>query len=249
VLDPEAGELVIVSAGHLPPIVVGPDGRARLLEVEGDPPVGAFRAAAYHEHRAPLEAGSRIVLVTDGAAEVRGEPLDLGLERLRTLAEQEPNARKLCGAISAGAASGGPSNDDVAVLVAHLQPLPERLSTRWPADADALGGLRHLMRRWLAGHGASADEIYDITVAVQEAAANAVEHAYAPGMAAFSVDAHNEAGAITVTVTDRGNWREARGTNRGRGFPLMEGLMESVDVQQAGSGTSVVLRRTLGAAQ
>jgi serine phosphatase RsbU (regulator of sigma subunit)/anti-sigma regulatory factor (Ser/Thr protein kinase) len=247
VLDPEAGELVIVSAGHVPPIVVGADGRGRLLEVEGDPPVGAFRAAAYHEHHVLLEAGSRVVLVTDGAAEVRGEPLDEGLERLRLLSEQEPDARTLCSAIAGGAASNGPSNDDVAVLVAHLQPLPERLSTRWPANADALGGLRHLMRRWLAGHGASPDEIYDITVAVQEAAANAVEHAYAPGLAAFSVDAHNEGGAIIVTVTDRGRWREARGANRGRGLPLMEGLMESVDVTQAAGGTSVILRRTLGA--
>jgi serine phosphatase RsbU (regulator of sigma subunit)/anti-sigma regulatory factor (Ser/Thr protein kinase) len=249
VLDPEGGELAIVSAGHLPPIVVDPAGRARLLDVEGDPPVGAFRAAVFHEHRVPIEPGSRILLVTDGAAEVRGEALDHGLERLRVLAEREPNARTLCGSISAGAASGGPSNDDVAVLVAHLQPLPERLSTRWPADADALAGLRNLMRRWLAGHGASSDEIYDITVAVQEAAANAVEHAYAPGMAAFSVDAHNDAGAIIVTVTDRGNWREARGENRGRGFPLMEGLMESVNVTQAADGTSVVLRKTLGAAR
>jgi anti-sigma regulatory factor (Ser/Thr protein kinase) len=249
VLDPETGQLVIVSAGHLPPIVVGADGRGRLLEVEGDPPVGAFRVAAYHEHHVPLEPGSRVVLVTDGAAEVRGEPLDQGLERLRLLSEQQQDARELCSAIAAGAASGGPSNDDVAVLVAHLQPLPERLNTRWPANADALGGLRHLMRRWLAGHGASPDEIYDITVAVQEAAANAVEHAYAPGLAAFSVDAHNEEGAIIVTVTDRGRWREARGANRGRGLPLMEGLMESVDVTQAAGGTSVVLRRTLGAAR
>ena len=105
------------------------------------------------------------------------------------------------------------------------------------------------MRRWLAGHGASPDEIYDITVAVQEAAANAVEHAYAPGLAAFSVDAHNEEGAIIVTVTDRGRWREARGAHRGRGLPLMEGLMESVDVKQAAGGTSVILRRTLGGAR
>jgi anti-sigma regulatory factor (Ser/Thr protein kinase) len=131
------------------------------------------------------------------------------------------------------------------VLVAHLQPLPEKLTTRWPAEADALGGLRHLLRRWLAGHGAGSDEIYDITVAVQEAAANAVEHAYAPGMAAFSVDAEHTGGEVTVTVTDRGRWREARGQNRGRGLPLMRGLMESVDVVPAEGGTSVVLRRTL----
>ena len=59
---------------------------------------------------------------------------------------------------------------------------------------------------------------------------------------------HNEGGEIVVTVTDRGRWREARGKNRGRGFPLMRGLMESVDVQPADGGTSVILRRTLEAA-
>ena len=245
VLDPEAGEITLVSAGHLPPIVVGADGVGRLLDVEGDPPVGAFRAARYHERKVPLEPGSRLVLVTDGAAEVRGEPLDAGLERLRVLSETETDGRALCSKIAHGAASGGPSDDDVAVLVAHMQPLPERLSTRWPADADALGGLRHLLRRWLAGYGANKNEIYDITVAVQEAAANAVEHAYAPGTAAFSVEAEHLDGAITVTVTDRGRWREARGQHRGRGFPLMRGLMESVDVRPETGGTSVVLRRTL----
>jgi serine phosphatase RsbU (regulator of sigma subunit)/anti-sigma regulatory factor (Ser/Thr protein kinase) len=248
VLDPERDQMLLVSAGHPPPIVVDPNGRARLLEVEGDPPVGAFRAAAYHERRIPLAPGSRVVLVTDGAAEVRGEPLDAGLERLRVLCEQESDPRTLCHAIAGGAASGGPSNDDVAVLVAQVLPLPEHLTTRWPADADALSGLRHLLRRWLAAHRATENEIYDITVAVQEAAANAVEHAYAPGTAAFSVDAHDDGGQIVVTVTDRGQWREARGENRGRGFPLMRGLMESVDVEPAADGTSVVLRRTLEAA-
>ncbi len=41
--------------------------------------------------------------------------------------------------------------------------------------------MRPLLRRWLARWGAAEDEIYDIIVAVQEASANAVEHAYAPG--------------------------------------------------------------------
>jgi anti-sigma regulatory factor (Ser/Thr protein kinase) len=50
---------------------------------------------------------------------------------------------------------------------------------------------------------------------------------------------------VVVTVTDRGNWRDARGENRGRGLPLMRGLMESVEVEPADGGTSVVLRRTL----
>ena len=248
VLDPEASTLVMISAGHLPPIVVDPAGRARLLDVEGDPPVGAFKPAAYVEREVPIEPGSRVVLVTDGAAEVRGEAIDAGLERLRVLCEQEPDARRLCEAINSGAASNGPSDDDIAVLVADLLVLPERLSTRWPADAEALGGLRHLLRRWLAGHGATPNETYDITCAVQEAAANAVEHAYAPGAAAFSVDAEHHDGTITVVITDHGSWREARGRNRGRGMPLMEGLMESVSVRRAPGGTSVELKRTLAGA-
>jgi anti-sigma regulatory factor (Ser/Thr protein kinase) len=185
------------------------------------------------------------VLVTDGAAEVRGEPIDAGLERLRVLSEQEPDARRLCEMIASGVASGGPSDDDIAVLVADVLALPERLSTRWPADAEALRGLRHLLRRWLAGYGASPAETYDITVAVQEAAANAVEHAYAPGAAAFTVDAEHRDGTITVVISDGGSWRDARGENRGRGLPLMQGLMESVDVRRADGGTAVELRRTL----
>jgi serine phosphatase RsbU (regulator of sigma subunit)/anti-sigma regulatory factor (Ser/Thr protein kinase) len=248
VLDPELGEMSIVSAGHLPPIVVDPKGRATVLDVSGDPPVGAFRGATFKERTLPLEPGSRVVLVTDGAAEVRGEPLDDGLERLRVLCERMRNPRALCGAIASGAASNGPSDDDVAALVAEIQPLPERLSTRWPADAEALGGLRHLLRRWLTGYGASPDEAYDITVAVQEAAANAVEHAYSPGVNAFSVEAEHREGAITVIVSDRGRWRDPRGKNRGRGLPLMEGLMETVEVMPSADGTSVVLRRRLAAA-
>ena len=47
--------------------------------------------------------------------------------------------------------------------------------------------MRPLLRRWLARWGAAEDEIYDIIVAVQEASANAVEHAYAPGAATYEV--------------------------------------------------------------
>ena len=176
---------------------------------------------------------------------MRGEPIDAGLERLRALAEREPDTRRLCAAIAAGGASEGPTGDDVAVLIAHVEPLPERLATRWPADPEVLAGLRHLLRRWLGASGAGADEIYDITVAVQEAAANAVEHAYAPGAAAFSVDAVLSDGTIEVVVSDGGRWRGARGSNRGRGLPLMRALMHSVEVGRTADGTSVVLRRTL----
>jgi anti-sigma regulatory factor (Ser/Thr protein kinase) len=88
--------------------------------------------------------------------------------------------------------------------------------------------------------------VYEITVAVQEAAANAVEHAYAPGTAAFDVDATFDAGSVTIEVRDRGSWRAARGEHRGRGLPMMRALMDSVDVHRSEEGTTIVLRRRLG---
>jgi serine phosphatase RsbU (regulator of sigma subunit)/anti-sigma regulatory factor (Ser/Thr protein kinase) len=245
VLDPEQESACAVSAGHLPPLLVGPDGDARFLAAEGDPPVGVTRTATYREHRVDVPSGTTIVLVTDGGLEVRGEPLDAGLERLRAFAARERDPVRLADAIARGELSRQPPADDVAVLVARLVRLPERMRSSWPADAEALGALRHLLRRWLAQWGAGRDESYDITVAVQEACANAVEHAYAPGPAAFDVEATHDRGHVAITVRDRGKWRAARGEHRGRGLPMMMALMESVDVHHGEEGTTVLLQRTL----
>jgi anti-sigma regulatory factor (Ser/Thr protein kinase) len=103
-----------------------------------------------------------------------------------------------------------------------------------------------VLRRWLQRWAAGEEEIYDITVAVTEAAANAVEHAYAPGQATFEVEAAHEDGMITITIRDRGSWRAPRGTHRGRGLAMMRALMETVDVKQDDRGTEVVLSRRLG---
>jgi anti-sigma regulatory factor (Ser/Thr protein kinase) len=176
---------------------------------------------------------------------VRGEVLDRGLDRLCRLVAAERDLEALCRTICHGEVGPEPGRDDIAALAARVKPLPDRLSTRWAASRDTLGEMRPLLRRWLGKWGAAPDEIYDITVAVQEASANAVEHAYAPGEATFEVDASHDDGLVTVVVRDRGHWRPARGEHRGRGFMMMRALMESVDIRQGDDGTTVVLRRRL----
>ena len=242
VVDPEAQRLRLVSAGHLPPLVTGPDGEPRFLAVEGDPPLGVSPTVRYEEREFELLPGSTLLLVTDGAVEVRGRPIDEGLERLRTLAAEITGAQALCSAVAARPSQ----EDDLAAIAVRVTELPDRFRSAWPADASALRVLRQLLRRWLSKWGASSDETYDITVAVQEAAANAVEHAYAPGSAAFEVDASHEDGVITVVVQDHGRWRAARGgEQRGRGLPIMRSLMDAVEVEHGDDGTTVQLRRTL----
>ena len=47
---------------------------------------------------------------------------------------------------------------------------------------------------------------------------------------------------MLITVRDFGGWREPRGSDRGRGLPLMKALMDSVEVDPSSDGTTVQLR-------
>jgi GAF domain-containing protein/anti-sigma regulatory factor (Ser/Thr protein kinase) len=246
VIDPERETIELVNAGHPPPLVIDPGGAGAYLPLQGSVPLGAAATARYRgaEHR--FESGSAIVLYTDGLVESRDRAIDDGLEHLRALAASPPgNVERLCTRIVDGLVTEE-RGDDVAIIAARLPPLPVRLSGRWPAERSALADVRHLLRRWLRARGASDDEVYFITVACQEACANAVEHAYRPGRAAFEVEAADHDGRVRVVVRDNGRWRPPRGSDRGRGLQLMEGMMERVAVRHTDDGTLVVLERTLG---
>jgi len=88
--------------------------------------------------------------------------------------------------------------------------------------------------------------LYDITLATGEACTNAIEHAYAPGVASFDLEAMCRDDDVVVTVRDYGSWRPPRGQNRGRGLKLMETLMDEVKVRREQTGTTVELRRVVG---
>lgn len=81
VIDPAAGTVELLSAGHLPPLVVRTDGTVERLTVPSSPPLGAG------EHRrepvtTPLASGETLLMFTDGLVERRGEDLDTGMDRL-----------------------------------------------------------------------------------------------------------------------------------------------------------------------
>jgi serine phosphatase RsbU (regulator of sigma subunit)/anti-sigma regulatory factor (Ser/Thr protein kinase) len=244
VLDPIEETLEVVNAGHLPPLMLDPDGTARYLSVEGSLPLGTSQTEVYGGHVVPFPAGTAVVLFTDGLVERRGSPIDTGLERLRVVSAGREDVEQLCADALIELVPTG-SSDDVALVAARIPPLRDDLRTTWPATPEALVSVRRLLRRWLAVHGAGEEELHDIVVACQEACANAVEHAYGPGHAHFDVEAEHREAQIRVIVRDRGRWRPPRGSHRGRGLPLMRALMESVDVEHGADGTVVVLERTL----
>jgi anti-sigma regulatory factor (Ser/Thr protein kinase) len=105
--------------------------------------------------------------------------------------------------------------------------------------------MRALLRRWLRHVRASDQEAAEIITACGEAATNAIEHA--GGVGPFELSGRIDGQQAEITIRDLGVWRTPREGDHGRGLSLMRALMDTVEVAPTPEGTTVVLRRTLGA--
>jgi anti-sigma regulatory factor (Ser/Thr protein kinase)/putative methionine-R-sulfoxide reductase with GAF domain len=246
VIEPESGRVRYASAGHPPPVLVDDNG-ARLLDPATGPPVGTVLDSAYTEAELEMHAGETLLLYTDGLIEVRGEALDEGLARLLSAAGGITAPHALCERILETLRPDADASDDIAVVALHTPPIPEVLDLRFQAEPETLATLRHTLRRWLRAAGATSEDLAAITLACNEAAANAVEHAYGAGPAIYDVSARLEGSVVVLSVRDHGRWRDPRGENRGHGQVIMRAAMEEVETRSAETGTEVVMRRRLGA--
>jgi anti-sigma regulatory factor (Ser/Thr protein kinase) len=219
------------------------------MDLAGSPPLGATRHPTYKELEHSLEPGCALVLYTDGLVERAGEPLEAGLERLRAVVREDGRDLDHLGdAIVTALLPGGPAEDDAALLLARALPLSDSLVSELPAEVESIPLMRRMLWRWLDEAGATRAQGEDLALAASEACANAIEHAYGPAPGLLEVSASISAGGeAVVAIRDFGSWRAPRGKNRGRGLMLMQGLTDSVDVVQRDEGTTVQLRRLLGA--
>ncbi|MCX4618022.1 SpoIIE family protein phosphatase [Streptomyces albogriseolus] len=112
-------ELVHSSAGHLPPLLVMPDGRTRYLEDGSGLLLGMDPDMPRPRGRNAIPAHATVLLYTDGLIERRDESLDHAMERLRRRAGAlagEP-LHVFCDELLIGL--GADSEDDIAVLAAR----------------------------------------------------------------------------------------------------------------------------------
>jgi anti-sigma regulatory factor (Ser/Thr protein kinase) len=246
--DRDSGALEMVNAGHPPPVVRGPDGRVEILAIPPSPPLGATPHTRYEAFSAKLAPGSTLLLYTDGLVERRNAPISAGMDAVRRALAAEGSADAACDRVLSALLPDRAATDDVALLALHvLARVEAQLSLRRPARPDSLAGIRQELRHWLARHGVDRGTIDRVLLTSGEACSNAVEHAYGPGDAWFELDAAIGDGALTVTVRDRGRWRDPRGSNRGRGLQLIHAVADGVDVRPEPTGTSVTLRHSLAA--
>jgi anti-sigma regulatory factor (Ser/Thr protein kinase) len=208
------------------------------------PPIGALADSAYPTLVTELEPGSRVLLFTDGLVEDRRTGIDAGLaELVEDVAKPADHVEDLLDALLAKAARRT-RRDDIALLALQATE-PREFVLRLPADPTRLSVLRRRLEDFLAAHGVGENDVFDITVAVSEAAANAIEHPIAPAEPVITIEASVDDDAVTITVKDTGTWRPATSAGfRGRGLALI-GALSELSVARSELGTAVTLRRPL----
>ena len=243
VLDLDSGMVQFANAGHPPPLVVRAGDQISFLEDGLGPPLGCDDPGLPAEARFRLVPGSTLLLFTDGLVERRGTSIDEGLQRLATVAMdcgQDIEAfcdQLLCSMVEDDTA------DDVALLVIRPLPLTGRPLLRVPAEPRVLAPLRQTLRRWLRESDADPHVANDILLACGEVCTNVIEHAYGATEGPLEISLDVRDGTAEVTIRDQGSWRPSSGVHGGHGLPLIQELMESVELAGGPDGTVVRMRR------
>ena len=172
VYDPVAGECVVASAGHPPPLLVTPDGGVDLVRITPGAPLGVG-GQRFEEREFAVEPGSALALYTDGLVEDHDRDIETGIDEL--LGTISKAASSAVGPSSAAAHSGGSSGsgeaawletacdaafesllgphraDDATLLIAALDRFAEDRVASWvlTSQPTVAARARELVRRRL----------------------------------------------------------------------------------------------------
>jgi anti-sigma regulatory factor (Ser/Thr protein kinase) len=123
-------------------------------------------------------------------------------------------------------------------------------SAEWPITDD-LSALRAWIRGYATAGGLDGVRLQDLVLAVNEAAANVLDHAGGDGYVRawrddrfVTVEIRDFAGRLVPAHADAGDPGLSR--LRGRGLWLMRQLCDEVRITRHPGGSSVVLRQALG---
>jgi anti-sigma regulatory factor (Ser/Thr protein kinase) len=229
IIDERTATLSYAATACAAPYVVTSDGEATAL------PSSARRLGAARD----LELDDWTFSLPPGSAAV--------------IAAGAPNAAELDDALPAVvAATSSPArtfverlsaNDAAAAIVFSVaDDVDDAFRFEFTAVPLAVPLLRRALARYLERCGFSADERYPILLAVGEAAANSVEHAYVERPGVVRVTARRAGGSLVIDVCDRGRWKPAvTRDERGRGLAIMRALMDRIEIRKRDAETSVRL--------
>jgi len=241
VFDAVSGSCEIASAGHLPPLLVAPDGKSEFLDISPSPPLG-IGAGPIQTREFKIKDGSLLVLYTDGLVETRTSDIDEGLARLRATFGPGTASRSmedLCKATLAGVYADH-QRDDIAVLMARLRRLSRDQHVTWKLASELTSARRArlLVRRRLKRWGL-AELIPTAELLASELVTNAVR--YAQGSIALRLV--REGGLVCEVLDDSAALPRLRHAGdedeRGRGLQVVSQLAKRWGARRTPSGKVV----------
>ncbi|MGI5269108.1 PP2C family protein-serine/threonine phosphatase [Nonomuraea sp. CA-218870] len=115
--DRTSGKIAMASAGHVPPVLVEPAGRAAAVSVVPGLPLGVD-VGEWETRTVDLPPGGMLALYTDGLVESRHQGIDEGLDSLCSLLSGPPRGiERICDMIVT-AQRPAEKRDDIALLLA-----------------------------------------------------------------------------------------------------------------------------------
>jgi anti-sigma regulatory factor (Ser/Thr protein kinase) len=243
VYDPATQRCSISRAGHVPPIVVYPEGKIEVLhDIAPGLPLGlGGDAGTFETVEIDLPDGSLFVLCTDGLLENKARDIDSGLELLReSLAEPARPLEEMCDRVIREL-DLTKDRDDIALLIARTHPLPADRSAAWhlPGEAGQVPRCRRAVRRTLASWGLS--QLADtVELMVSELLTNAIQHAGGQ----VRVRLERDAGTLLCEVCDSVRslpllQSPPATAERGRGILLVSELSRTWGCRRTASGKVV----------
>jgi PAS domain S-box-containing protein len=244
------GTASLALAGHLPPLLLLPDGAVQLLEGGRSMPLGAGPGGRLAPVQAtvgrtpaatvPFPPGSTLVLYSDGLIESARLPVTEGLEQLEALASSiarmptRPSPGELADLLTAGMVGVAAQTDDVAVLVIERLVTSHRAELELPAGPKAAGSARSFAREWWSAAVASVvagtpepDDGEDLVLVVSELVTNGLRHA-------------NGAQRLDLELMyDAGTWCSRVGVTDGVRGPQPRAMMPGPEVA-SGRGLGIV---------
>ncbi len=180
VYDPVGGRCAMARAGHLPPVLVTPDGTAEVLDLPAGPPLG-LGYLPFEACERDLAEGSLLAFYTDGLVETPDRDIDDGIARLGDALAVPRSSLREIGRGVVETLLTGPPPDDAALLLARTRRLPADRVASWdlPSDPAAVGAARTAAVRQLSEWGL--DELaFTTELVVSELVTNAIRHASGP---------------------------------------------------------------------
>lgn len=212
ILDLKSGRLQYCNGGHNPPIIMTPDGKASLMDVNPNISLGLFEGFVYEEGEAVLPAGSSLFLYTDGVTEAENSSKELySEERLIRFLESMPsndNPETVINSVLEDVKShcgGAEQSDDITMLNIYYKPNIMEKKLIFPNDISEISRLAGFVDEIAEELSLPADLVFNLNLVLEEAVSNVILYAYPTKITNdISLTARLRGNSLIFTLTDSG---------------------------------------------